>query len=337
MRSVRRNPSHEVAAFARDLAEGRITTVSVERRLRQLRDELDDAIYFKRPQDQVDALRLQVLDIEAVLSGAATAPEGPVARRERLEQEAFRRASEVERLANQVADMDREIAWRDMDLHEAVRMRDPEHEIQAQRRALAELQARRVAVALDLQQAQSGLDAMAAAARSELAAVAPTARPVEVVSQRRTYDGRPLDADSAREIDGLLAQSRAGRFSVGALQDLFENAQRQYATAQLRGDQESMSAVGHKLMVLDEVLHEIRKESRRRKNPGGRRSRYVSGVERDLAAGKISMSDIARRVSSYRRLLEETIESDPEARDRIAMLSEQIAALERILRHRRSA
>lgn len=337
MRSVRRNPSHEAAAFARDLAEGRITTASVERRLRQLRDELDDAIYFKRPQDQVDALRSQVSDIEAVLKGATSAPEGQVARRERLEQEAFRRASEVERLANQVSDMDREIAWRDMDLREAVRMRDPEREIQAQRSALADLQARRVAMALDLQQAQAGLDAMVADARSEMAAAVPIVRSVEAAAQRRTYDGRVLDAGAAREIDGLLAQSRAGLFSVVALQDLFENAQRQYATAQLRGDQEVMNAAAYKLMVLDEVLHNIRKESRQRKNPGKRHSRYVSGVERDLAAGKISMSDIARRVSSYRRLLEETIESDPEARDRIAMLSEQIVALERILRHRRSA
>jgi len=59
---------------------------------------------------------------------------------------------------------------------------------------------------------------------------------------------------------------------------------------------------------------------------------YVEGVRRDLAAGKITLRDVARRLTRYRKILEETLRGDDEARLKIRSLISHITALESLVR-----
>lgn len=251
------NPSPESVAYDRDLKAGQITPAAIERRLRQLRDELDDAVFFKHSEREIASLREQVADMEAVLAGGWPHPEGDTARRERLEQEASARASSVEATQRKLDVAQREVSMLEADVREAVRMRDPEREVKKLRESLAKTVAMRDALRLERDAALSGLQAMAAKAEAEIAASAGgrTEQGPEPREQRRTFDGRLLDDESAAEIDRLLGMIRSGSLTYETVSGLMRNARQQYETGSRSGiEAVKLHAIAHKLMILDHVL-----------------------------------------------------------------------------------
>ena len=135
--------------------------------LRLAREELDDAIYFKKPRAVVAQLQAHVARLEG-RAAAPPPPEGPIQRRERLEQEAFRHAQAIEQLNAQAAGLARQIETLERDLHESIRMRDPAREIERLRAEIAASRADHTSLLIDLDVAQRNLAAMVERARAEL-------------------------------------------------------------------------------------------------------------------------------------------------------------------------
>lgn len=306
--SRKRNP-HEAQSFSRDLASSQITPAAVERRLRQLRDELSDAIYFKHPSAQIESLQSRVADLEGVLVGAASVVEGPSARRERLEQAAFRHAAVIERLNSQAVKLARQIEGLKLDLNESIRLRDPAREIQVMREQIAARLAEHTAIVLELSTAQQELDVMAKEAHAEVGAQSPRATIV---------DGR---AEALRKAKIRLASlvSELNDPAVGRDMKLLQTVRRE-----LREAEEEVDTLTARGAVA---------------NPRRRSSRpsYDEETRADLAAGKLSMKDILRRMERYRRLLAETLAADPDALERIASLFLRIKGLESMTRQPKKA
>ncbi len=296
----RHNPSHEAQSFSRDLAAGQITPAAVERRLRQVRDELSDAIHFKYPSAQIESLQARVADLEGVLSGASSVVEGPSARRERLEQTAFRHAAVIERLNSQATKLARQIESMESDLHESIRMRDPAREIQAMREQIAARLAEHTAIMLELSLAQQELESMAKEARAEIGPQLPRATVV---------DGR---SEALRKAKVRLASlvSELNDPTIGRDPRLLQTVRRE-----LREAEEEVEALTARGAVANPRRRSVRKT-------------YEEETRSDLASGKLSMKDVSRRAERYRRLLAETIASDPNALERIAALHLRIKELE---------
>ena len=96
------------------------------------------------------------------------------------------------------------------------------------------------------------------------------------------------------------------------------------------------SEIDRLLAQIDAVRRETHELSAESASPVTRNPRrlpepLLEGVRRDLASGKVSLRDVARRVGHYQRLLNETISHDPEAKRRIASLTSHIAALEDLI------
>lgn len=296
----RHNPSHEAQSFSRDLAAGQITPAAVERRLRQVRDELSDAIHFKYPSAQIESLQARVADLEGVLSGASPAVEGPTARRERLEQTAFRHAAVIERLNSQATKLARQIESMESDLRESIRMRDPAREIHAMREQIAARLAEHTAIVLELSMAQQELESMAKEARAEIGPQLPRATVV---------DGR---SEALRKAKVRLASlvSELNDPTIGRDPRLLQTVRRE-----LREAEEEVEALTARGAVANPRRRSVRKT-------------YEEETRSDLASGKLSMKDVSRRAERYRRLLAETIASDPNALERIAALHLRIKELE---------
>ncbi len=296
----RHNPSHEAQSFSRDLAAGQITPAAVERRLRQVRDELSDAVHFKYPSAQIEALQARVADLEGVLSGASPVVEGPTARRERLEQTAFRHAAVIERLNSQATKLARQIESMESDLRESIRMRDPAREIQAMREQIAARLAEHTAIVLELSMAQQELESMAKEARAEIGPQLPRATVV---------DGR---SEALRKAKVRLASlvSELNDPTIGRDPRLLQTVRRE-----LREAEEEVEALTARGAVANPRRRSVRKT-------------YEEETRSDLASGKLSMKDVSRRAERYRRLLAETIASDPNALERIAALHLRIKELE---------
>lgn len=305
----RHNPSHEAQSFSRDLAAGQITPAAVERRLRQVRDELSDAVHFKYPSAQIESLQSRVADLEDVLSGATPATEGPSARRERLEQAAFRHAAVIERLNSQAVKLARQIEGMELDLSESIRLRDPAREIQAMREQIAARMAEHTALVLELSAAQQELDVMAKEAHAEVGDQSPP--PAAVV------DGR---AEALRKAKIRLASlvSELNDRTVTRDMKLLQTVRRE-----LREAEEEVAALTARTVA----------------NPRRRsvRKTYEEETRSDLASGKLSMKDIVRRAERYRRLLAETLAADPDADERIASLHLRIKELESMTQQPRKA
>lgn len=62
------------------------------------------------------------------------------------------------------------------------------------------------------------------------------------------------------------------------------------------------------------------------------RRRFAEVAERDLSAGKLTRRDVVRRLARFKRLLEETLEVDPKANKKIALLEERVDHLQSLLR-----
>lgn len=309
MRRIRHNSSPEAQSFSRDLASGQITPAAVERRLRQLRDELSDAVHFKYPSAQIESLQARVADLEGVLSGAAPAVEGPSARRERLEQAAFRHAAVIERLSSEASRLARQIEGMESDLHESIRMRDPAREIQAMREQIATRMAEHTAIVLELAAAQQELESMAKEARAEIGPQLPSANIV---------DGR---AEALRKAKIRLASlvSELNDPAIGRDMRLLQTVRRE-----LREAEEEVEALTARGAVANPRRRSVRKT-------------YEEETRADLASGKLSMKDIARRAERYRRLLAETLAADPDADERIASLHLRIKELESMIPQPRKA
>lgn len=66
-----------------------------------------------------------------------------------------------------------------------------------------------------------------------------------------------------------------------------------------------------------------------------RRVRFAEVARQDLNDGKLSTSDLSRRLARFKRLLDETRVVDPKANKRIKLLSERVKTLEEIIREQR--
>ena len=246
-----------------------------ERSIRALKDELDDAIFFKYPESRIAALRERIASLEGAPS--APPPEGAVARRERLEQEAFRLQSVIERLLAQASQLARQIESLERDLQDSIRMRDPASEIKALRDGIAVRRAEHAAISLEIDAQTRVLSGMATTAHAELAATTPAPVEPEKREQRRTYDGRPLGDEDAREIDRLTDMANRGALTKREVLELLSNARRRYQQVQrsesLRSSplvfggkrlepdaggqdpEETLRELGFKIMILDHVLN----------------------------------------------------------------------------------
>jgi len=169
-----------------------------ERDLRLAREELDDAIFFNKPAGAIAQLQAHVAQLEG-RAAAPPQPEGPIQRRERLEQEAFRHAQAIEQLNAQAAALARQIETLEYDYRQSVSMRDPAHEIERTRAEIAARRAEHTAVSLDLDMAQRNLAAMSERAQAELGTelgphgprpMAPRAMAIEADRQRATAELR---------------------------------------------------------------------------------------------------------------------------------------------------
>lgn len=300
MRRLRHNSSHEAQSFARDLASGQITPAAVERRLRQVRDELSDAVHFKYPSAQIESLQARVADLEGVLSGASPVVEGPSARRERLEQTAFRHAAVIERLNSQATKLARQIESMESDLRESIRMRDPAREIQDMREQIAARLAEHTAIVLELSTAQQELESMAKEARAEIGPQLP---------QATVVDGRSEALRKARiRLASLVSELNDPTISR-------DSRLLQAVRRELREAEEEVESLTARGAVANPRRRSVRKT-------------YEEETRADLASGKLSVKDIARRAERYRRLLAETLAADPDADERIASLHLRIKELE---------
>lgn len=146
---------------------------------------------------------------------------------------------------------------------------------------------------------------------------------------RRGSDLRSLatDAESA-----IAATER----DIAILRRVLEGAVRH------RDPEEEILALRRKVAALEDELSTL-KQSAGNLRPNGRRvkrskklPREVADVRRDIAAGRIDMTDVVRRIDRYRHVLAEVLANDPSARERIGSLIEHIRGLEDVVVRLRS-
>lgn len=234
---------------------------SAERQLRHAREGLDNAIYFKYPDSQIAMLRAEV----ERLSAEPTRRQGRSLKAEQDEQlvkEAFNLAQSIDGLTDQIVKAKRRLHILETDLREAVRLRDPDSVIQkmrdesiAVRDEYDRLHETRDAVMLRLSEMAGPQPAPVKPVQaSEFITDKERARLREeaYAKQRRTYDGRQIDDETAHEIDMLVDSAKRGVLSKTSLWDSMQTNRARLQNSDITPRERR--EIENRLMIIDHVM-----------------------------------------------------------------------------------